>query len=532
MAHTIIGLDLGSCVVKAIVVRMAMRGSEIIGLESEPVTLDENGRSKPSDVLEATGRLVERLNLDQVSIYCAVPGELAAVRQIHLPTSAAKRLEQVLRFELDETLPFDIEDAVFDFVEVSRNSDEIVVLAASMLRDNVQQMIDGLGECGIDPNEIGVSPFSYRSLHDAKASAEDELAAFVDIGHLRTTISVLDTRVPTGRTILRGGRDLTDALAQKGKVSFEEAEQYKQQHGLDGQVGVILNEAIRPLIREIRQTLKGHLAAGGGRVTKVLLAGGGAKLSGLVDLLQDELGVPVERYGLSLGQSTALEASDQHFEFALTHALARQEILQRSQRINLRQGELSFRGDYEFLKRRIAWAAGCLLAILLAWIFSSYAEYRLLADKAETQRKELTEITTRIFNKPVVDRLEIERLLGGKQIKKAPMPEIDAFDIIVELSRRIPTSVVHDVERLEIKPKRITLKGIVDAQLVAEGELTSEQGDAGVSDGGVGSDLSPTDLIKQKLEGYDECFTAIRVGKVTVIGERRRYQMDIDSKCP
>ena len=116
---------------------------------------------------------------------------------------------------------------------------------------------------------------------------------------------------------------------------------------------------------------------------------------------------------------------------------------------------------------------------------------------------------------------------------------------MVELSNRIPTSVVHDIEFLEIKPKRITIKGVVNADLRGGGATNQPQaggqetlGDtpAAASDEDTdtesGTDLSPTDLIKQKLEGFSECFTNIRVGKVTTVGERRRYQMDIESRCP
>jgi hypothetical protein len=45
-------------------------------------------------------------------------------------------------------------------------------------------------------------------------------------------------------------------------------------------------------------------------------------------------------------------------------------------------------------------------------------------------------------------------------------------------------------------------------------------------------DLSPTDLIKQQLEAFEECFAAIRVGNVSSMAERRRYTMEIDTRCP
>ncbi len=44
MAHSVIGLDLGASEVKAVVVRMALRGSEVVQVERELVVLGEDGR--------------------------------------------------------------------------------------------------------------------------------------------------------------------------------------------------------------------------------------------------------------------------------------------------------------------------------------------------------------------------------------------------------------------------------------------------------------------------------------------------------
>jgi hypothetical protein len=138
----------------------------------------------------------------------------------------------------------------------------------------------------------------------------------------------------------------------------------------------------------------------------------------------------------------------------------------------------------------------------------------------------------------VFDLTEVETRLGGERAKDDPMPDKDAFDIVVELSRRIPESVVHDVEMLEIKPKRTTIKGIFDAKVTTETEATTtsefelDEVSAPEDAGPVDIGINPADLIKEKLLEFNDCFTAIRVGKVQAVGERRRYQMDIESKCP
>ena len=153
------------------------------------------------------------------------------------------------------------------------------------------------------------------------------------------------------------------------------------------------------------------------------------------------------------------------------------EKVQRARRIDLRRGDLAFKGDYEFLKRRMGWVAVCVLAILLSWTFGSWTEYNALKAETQTKRGTLENLTRDLFGKPAFDREQIVEQLGRGAGGTGAHPKKDAFDIVLELSRRIPSSVVHDVDFLEIKPKRTTLRGIVDAELKADrdGEATGGQ---------------------------------------------------------
>lgn len=529
MSHDVVGLDLGSSEVRAIVVRMSLRGREVAKTECEPVNLKEDGQPDWEETLLAAGRLIKRLELSGETIHAAIQGELVSVRHVELPQSASRRLEQVLKFELDEVLPFDIDDAVFDFVETKRTGEAISLLTATALHDKVAGIIEGLRANGIDPREIGVSSLCYAAANPRGRESREEITAIVDIGHQRTNIAVVDPETPTTRTVLRGGRDLTLKLVEVGGVDFARAEAAKRQNGLQGKVGEVLENAVKPLVREIQQTLKGHLASGGRRVDRVLLCGGGSLLHGLDRYLADTIGIPVERYEPSL---TAVDAPGGGFSpsaYALAYSLALREETPRAKRIDLRRGDLAFKGDYEFLKKRVGWMAACAVAVLLSWVFASFAEYRVLDKRVEMQKASLVDATKRLFGEPVLDFDVLVEKFAGESVAEAPIPKKDAFEIVLELSRRIPDSVVHDIDYLEIKQKRITLRGIVDAELRSvDGPGDSEP--SGKPD--AGEELSPTDLIKQKLDEFKECFTAIRVTKVTSMDDRRRYQMDIDSKCP
>lgn len=528
MAHKVVGIDLGSHSVKAVVLKIALRGYEVIRVDEEPVTSDDDGRSTPADVLAATGRLVDRLGLQEETLHCALPGDQCTVHHISLPINVAKKLDQALRFELDDALPFDIEDAVYGHVELGRDAGEIRVLAAVALKEHIRELIDGLREHNVDPREIGISSLCYTEDILPTKPGPGEVAAVLDIGHLRSGLSVLEMTSPTVRTLLRGGRDLTGAIAKHWKLSFSEAEQYKRNHGLAGEVGDVLRQALRPLVREVRQTLKGHQAAGGERVTRLYLTGGGALIRGLESFLEGEVDVPVERLKVPLPGDLAV--SVRAYTYVLPFATALRETTARGRRLNLRRGEFAFKGDFENLRRRAGWIGVSVAAIAMAWGFSNCAHRSVLAEQVDAQRAEIEKQTNALFGESVTTLEKVKQRLEGQRMAKPPMPNKDAFDVVLALSRLIPTSVVHDIESLEIKPKRTIIKGLVNPEVELT-ESTDAEGTPSDSDSDA-TQLSPTDLIKKELEKFKECFTTIRVGKVTVMDDKRRYQMDIDTKCP
>jgi general secretion pathway protein L len=538
MAHNAIGLDLGSSEVRAVVVRVSLRQREIVQLDREKVVLDETGGSDPAEVLAAAGRLIKRINTEGASIHCAITGELASIRKIIMPASAARRLDQVLKFELDEVLPFDIEDAIFDYIETDRNAKEMVLQTATVLHEQVEQMVSGLESQDISPREIGVDTFAYLN-RISSGDQGDEVIAFVDIGHSRTNIAILDQSEPTIRTVLRGGRQLTAKISEVGSVDFEKAEIYKKEFGLTGKVGEILRESLRPFIREIQQTFKGHLAGGGRPVTQMKLCGGGALLLGLDRYLSTCLVVPVEGYDIPKADATVeIDTNFKGAVYALAYMLALREEVPREKRINVRRGALAFKGDYQVIKRRVRWLAGAALVVVASWGFASFAELSALADRVERQQDQLAKRTETVFGAPILEYERLEEKLGVKsKQEKVPIPTRDAFEVLEELSKRIPFSVVHDMEQLEIKPKRVTIKGLInpnknsDEEGDTESDMDTEESNKDTASK-EGSDLAPTDLIKVKLEEFKECFTAIRVGRVSTVGDQRRYQMDIDSRCP
>lgn len=523
MSQHFIGIDLGSHAVKAIAVKQGFRGGEIVKFDFESVVQDENGVALDAEIVKAAGRLVSRFELPDATVYCAMPGESVSVHHIVLPLSAVKKAAEVLRFELDELLPYDVEDAVFDFVEISRTQQEITYLVAAVPGKRVSAMLANLNEVNIDPAEISVAPLCYAAYLE-EIDAVSGPTAVIDMGHLRTNIVIAGDKQFTSRTVLRGGHELSDKLAQAGEAKYAKGNSFKEQEGLTGRVGEVVRDTLGLLIREIQQTFAGHIANGGAPIQKILLCGGSSKLRGVERFFHERLGVPVEVY-----KPAVFKDSVQPFEQGLTPenavlsmCLAGTGVVSKAKRYNFRRGEYAFKGDTEAIRQKITIAVVCFLCIVASWIFSSVSKYVVVSDQAEKVKVQLEDETERVLGQRTVSRMIIEKKMSPQIAAKSPLPAKDAYDIVIELSKRIPESVVHDVDELDIKPKHIKIRGKVDSELkVIEGQVDDEN-----------ADLSPTDLIKSKLGDFKECFSAFKIPKVRTVAERQEYTMEIDSTCP
>src|SRR4051812_12253219 len=108
----ILGLDLGSYSVKAVVLETNLRGfttqayAEVV-CAGEGERLDRIKAALPE--LMAKGPFVAD------TIVVALPGPSLATHQISMPFSDPKKIEATLAFEVEGQLPFDLSQAVWDY---------------------------------------------------------------------------------------------------------------------------------------------------------------------------------------------------------------------------------------------------------------------------------------------------------------------------------------------------------------------------------------------------------------------------------
>lgn len=225
------------------------------------------------------------------------------------------------------------DEAVLDFDplgELDQGGRRMVrILLVAAHKGMVNALVEAALAAKLDPQGIDLTPFAViRAVGTGDEgldldSSGDE--AIIDIGAQVTSICVHDRGVTRFvRMLPSGGRDITLALASGLGVDDDVAERLKRgeqvEVELEGAGATPLPEPaeIRELaltragsfVDEVRSSLEFYTAQmPNAQIGRVLVVGGGSRLDGLLELLQERLPVPVDRGRLFERAKSEIELS-------------------------------------------------------------------------------------------------------------------------------------------------------------------------------------------------------------------------------
>jgi general secretion pathway protein L len=394
----------------------------------------------------------------------------------------ASRSTATSRSSIEAQVPVDIDDLVYDFVQLPRESAEspVTVLAAAVRTEHVKQRLELVSRAiSREPERVGVGALPLANLANVTPELlSEQPLAVLELGEDRSEVVVLQRGQPAyARTLSIGVAGLPESAPQ--------------------------------LAAQLRQTMASAALAVGRAIEGVYLTGGGAAAAGAIDYLAAEVKLPVTLLpppnleGLTDDQRAALP----RFSRALGLALG---LRGRPKDLDLRRGGLSYQHGFAFLKEKAPMLGSLGAIILLSFFFSTWAELRSLAHEHEKLSTDLAALTKDALHEETPDPDRAHELLENAtaHAEVDPMPHIDAFDVMVELSKAVPQAIVHDVDELEFSREHLKLRGIVgsaqEAQQIADG-------------------------LKQ-----NKCFSDVKITKVSQVvnGTRQKYMLESDLRCP
>ncbi len=327
---------------------------------------------QPEVVAEALRELWSKAGVKSKQVHLGVGNQRVVVRELALPWLPEKELRDTLGFQVQEFIPMASDEAVLDFDplgEMDQGGRRMVrILLVAAHKPMVNALVEAALAAKLDPQGIDLTPFAVAR---AVGAGDDGLdldssgdEAIVDIGAQVTSICVHDRGVTRFvRMLPSGGRDITLSLASVLGVDDEMAERLKRGERVGGIAdavpavgapadgapavqlpppadtlpvdtlatdtppvemprgvpGVLADPAeVRDLalaragsfVDEVRSSLEFYTAQmTNAQIGRVLVVGGGSRLDGLLELLQERLPVPVDRGRLFERAKSEIELS-------------------------------------------------------------------------------------------------------------------------------------------------------------------------------------------------------------------------------
>lgn len=489
MAQTILGLDLGSHSVKAVLLESTLRGWTVAGTARVPVPPAPEGTERPlrDRQVDAIRALLAERGWRPDSVTAAFPGAAVASHAVTLPFTDPRRIEQTIPFEVEGIIPFDLADVAWDWQPMAERDGKTELYVAVLRKEELAGLLAALSSAELDPRSVVPAAPAYAALVGHGLLAAEPVAAeggpppataLLDVGHERTSLCVVaGGACEAARTFPFGAAQVVRALARELTIPEADAATLLAAElenapppgplaalAAEPRAAEALRRALAPLIRELRATLRAWRARPPARqVGALLLAGELGRLPGLPELLAPEVEGPISTIALTGDAAQRIPHRDVP-AFALALALAvRAQFGGRSARLNLRRGDLAYTRDFEHLKGRLVrLAVQASLVALLAVVGAGVQAWALSRQEAALDRA-LCEAEQKILGK-CIDNYEIAvQTLRGKGTPTAGIPKVSAVEVLAELTEKVPESVPMKFDRVEITKDKLHLQGTTEA---------------------------------------------------------------------
>lgn len=576
MANRIAGLDIGTYAVKAVVIEL-QRQIDVVGYreillseidesalvpgvdgsvngrpgaasdpegqsadtgdgEEDPVDNGEQqatsaaaalGDAQASRAMLAIAQLKQEGFLEGVNqIITSFPDGKAVTLHLEVPFERPKDVAEILPHLLMDELPVSLAEVVYDFIVVPGRQPEMWdALVGFVGRRDMELFLGHCHQAGIDPAVVGVPELMLRYAGDQGVNPGVENYAIIDIGHELTRLLIMAEGKPVvAHTTRKGGATVTRVLAENFQIPESDARQLKEREGVVGdaarggdrrvrQISGTIEEALRPIVRDLRRTFQSAYAKYGVAVDEIYVTGGTSRLHGLSGFLQREFDVPVEPFHFDHGIVWSIDADsrDRSPEATLALGCALQRPLDESDKrlIDFRQQEFVYRGKSSYLRTqvvRMGAVAALLVVMLIGVLIMQHYDQR--TQKAAMQAA-VAEQTEELFGESVSSAADVQaRLEGEVAASKDFIPQMSAYELMVRIIEQTSSDIPLKLDRIEVDTDRslVQMMGTTDSP-------------------------QSVDVLASEIENL-ECLRNVQKDQVNVQSDEEvQFELQVSSAC-
>lgn len=240
MATLAVGIDVGTSSVKAVAVKASGSGYALKSVGTAEIRRAEyNPEESPQALAEAPLRALERITQDgafaRKPCAFAVSGPRVAPCLFKFPSIPKSEVEQAVRFEAEQIIPFDLAQAALDYVLFDEVMEEgkaqMEGLVVAVHKEEVDKRYVLLKSAGFDPVVLDIDTLALANAYiETEGVGERETVALINIGARFTNLAITHgPRRVFVRDIATGGDMLSRAVSEIYGLDLPMAEKRKKE---------------------------------------------------------------------------------------------------------------------------------------------------------------------------------------------------------------------------------------------------------------------------------------------------------------
>ncbi|HSF01802.1 MAG TPA: type IV pilus assembly protein PilM, partial [Solirubrobacterales bacterium] len=168
-SQAIVGIDIGSSCVKVAEIALKPRGFELVAAGTAPMppeAIVQGAFLNSSAIVEAIGAALAAAGTKTRRVATAVSGHSVIVKKITLPAMTREELEESIRWEAEQYIPFDINDVNVDFEILSpdeQDPSKMNVLLVASKKDIINDYLAVFAEAGLKLVVVDVDSFAVQN---------------------------------------------------------------------------------------------------------------------------------------------------------------------------------------------------------------------------------------------------------------------------------------------------------------------------------------------------------------------------------
>jgi len=166
----IVGLDIGSSAVKLVELRGGKGGRcslvHAAHAALSPEAIVEGTVMDSSLVVDVAKRMIQERGVKNPNFGISLSGISVAIRKIQVPAMSPEELDESIRWEAEQYLPFDVNEVNLDYVVLGADAETLDVLLVAAKKDRIADYTGIVAQLGKSPTLVDVDVFAVQNAYE------------------------------------------------------------------------------------------------------------------------------------------------------------------------------------------------------------------------------------------------------------------------------------------------------------------------------------------------------------------------------